>query len=659
MRRVLIGTAIALGALAALGSQAASTAVRLPSVLVLGALLVAALLYLGWKGLRFFLWRVGRRLAFSYFLIGILPIPMLGLLLLLSAYVLCGFFMGSLYQSAAAGLGRELEAVATLAAATGSDDPALISPQVPVGVALYRDGRRVSGDPRAPARWPEWLDGPVPPAGEGGEPRYAVLPDGSKTQVGSARWGPRRVLTFVDGGLEAELARRSGLWIRLFEPGAPEAGETISLQLGEAELALRTAKSPLANEERRRFFELPEEDGASIPWRRKPLLYWGQVAGALRALADGETVAETLIVSLNTTPRTLRGRLFAGSTEVNTSVWASMIALVGLLTSLYGIALLMALFMIVGLSLAVNRLSSATSSVREGDFSVRIPVRRKDQLGELQQSFNQMAANLETAVATATQKELLDKELQIARDLQRSLLPADLPALASVEFSTLFEPSAAIGGDYFDVLRIDRDRLAVVVADVSGHGLPTGLRMAMLKAALVILVEDGRPAADILSRLNRVVRAEENSRFFVTATIAVIDFSSARMELTNAGHPPTYLLRGGEVEEILLPGNPLGALGESYGRRDVDLRPGDVVVWLSDGFIEATDRSDEPFGYQRVREALTGPAPDPATVRDRLVAAVLEHTKGRAIADDRTLVAMAYEPGAGASVPDTSRPRNE
>jgi sigma-B regulation protein RsbU (phosphoserine phosphatase) len=334
-----------------------------------------------------------------------------------------------------------------------------------------------------------------------------------------------------------------------------------------------------------------------------------------------------------------------------------MIALVGLLTSLYGIALLMALFMIVGLSLAVNRLSRATRSVREGDFSVRITVRRRDQIGELEQSFNEMTANLETAVATATQKELLDKELQIARDLQRSLLPADLPALASVEFATLFEPSAAIGGDYFDVLRVDHDRLAVVVADVSGHGLPTGLRMAMLKAALVILVEDGRPPGEILARLNRVVRSEGDSRFFVTATIAVIDFARGCMDLTNAGHPPTYLLRDGEVEEILLPGSPLGALGENYGRREVALLPGDAVVWLSDGLIEATNQTDEPFGYQRVREALAGPGTDPAAVRDRLLTAVLEHTKGRPIADDRTLVAMVYEPGARPSA--ASSPRNE
>ena len=114
-----------------------------------------------------------------------------------------------------------------------------------------------------------------------------------------------------------------------------------------------------------------------------------------------------------------------------------------------------------------------------------------------------MAGNLETLVATAAQKESLEKELELARNLQKSLLPSDLPAGGGVEFATLFEPSAAIGGDYFDVLRISEDELAVIIADVSGHGLSSGLRMAMLKAALLILVEETRDPEEILAPARR------------------------------------------------------------------------------------------------------------------------------------------------------------
>jgi sigma-B regulation protein RsbU (phosphoserine phosphatase) len=206
----------------------------------------------------------------------------------------------------------------------------------------------------------------------------------------------------------------------------------------------------------------------------------------------------------------------------------------------------------------------------------------------------------------------------------------------------------------------------VVVADVSGHGLPTGLRMAMVKAALGILVVETHEADEILRRLDATVRSGANSgevsgrqsRFFVTAVFSRVDFRRGSVEITNAGHPPAYHLRNGEVEEILLPGSPLGGLGHSYGRRRLELEDGDVLVWLSDGLIEASDADDEPFGYEKTQEAIAGPAESAQEVRDRLLAAVEEHTGGRPAMDDRTLVVMRYslrgsdaERGSGGGVP--------
>jgi sigma-B regulation protein RsbU (phosphoserine phosphatase) len=265
-----------------------------------------------------------------------------------------------------------------------------------------------------------------------------------------------------------------------------------------------------------------------------------------------------------------------------------------------------------------------------------------------------MSENLEALIQTAAQKEILENELEIARNLQQSLLPTDLPSSDSIDFATLFEPSAAIGGDYFDILRIDDTRLAVVVSDVSGHGLPTGLRMAMLKAALVILVEESKEPTEILRRLSSMIRADREGHFFATATLAVIDFRKGAVELTNAGHPPTYLLRRGKVEEILLPGNPLGALGETYGSTSFQLQAGDVLVWLSDGLIEAVDPTGEPFGYQRVQSVLAGTAACAADVRNRLVDGVKQHTAGQPPEDDMTLVAMLYRaPDLVESIPSS------
>jgi serine phosphatase RsbU (regulator of sigma subunit) len=172
--------------------------------------------------------------------------------------------------------------------------------------------------------------------------------------------------------------------------------------------------------------------------------------------------------------------------------------------------------------------------------------------------------------------------------------------------------------------------------------------MAMLKAALVILVQDGKSPIQIFERLSSMVRAEQERHFFVTCTLAVVDFQNNTLGLTNAGHPPTYLLRQAEVVELALEGNPLGALGETFGQRQIDLEDGDVLVWLSDGLIEATNREGDPFGYERLQKALEGPTHTAAEVNRRLVAAVESFSEGEVAEDDKTLVSMRY------SVPELS-----
>ncbi len=586
------------------------------------------------------LWHVSGRLAFSYLLIGALPIPLAAILLALVGYFVAGFFLGHLYRDTLHDLERQVEAAA--AHAEGGSEGEVATPGA-VAWAAYREGRRVAGDPRAPERWPTWLD----KRPEGSAPAFATLPDGSMTLVASTAAGDgRRALAFVSSDLSEVVRRRSGVWVNLLS----NAGGAQSVQVSVGSAGLHVRLDPVAEDQRAeiesakaKFFEQRQVSGG---WRDRPMISWVELGEPARSLATGETALGETAVVLTATPRILAERLFSPSAEVGRTFWVSLIVVSLLLLSIYALAELVAVSLIVGLSRAVSRLYTATSRVSAGDFSVRIPVRRRDQVGALQRSFNGMAENLEDLVATAAQAELLEKELTIARQVQQSLIPTNLPEGEAVEFSTLFEPSAAIGGDYFDVLRLSDHELAVVVADVSGHGLPTGLRMAMVKAALGILVVETQEADEILRRLDGTVRsgdpANDEARFFVTATFAKVDFREGRMELTNAGHPPTYHLRGGEVEEIVLPGSPLGGLGTSYGHATRELESGDAVIWLSDGLIEASDAADEPFGYDQVRATLAGPCKSAAQVRDRLLAAVEAHTGGRPARDDRTLVVMRY-----------------
>ncbi|HVT61245.1 MAG TPA: SpoIIE family protein phosphatase [Thermoanaerobaculia bacterium] len=622
-------------------------------------------LWLLWRTLRSLLFKVGRRLAFSYFLIGVLPIPMVLLLLGVVAYLLSSFFLGHLYHDALRAMSADIDELArdhteaflrtgspassNAAAAGGGTGTGAAGGAMAQDVVLgyYRGGRRIAGDPRTPEVWPGWAEVPLERSRRRvGDARYRFFArrDGTPTIAAGAQAKGRGVLALYVGDLDRELSQRSDLWVEINRPDDPV--QVLQFGLGHYNLPLlRIRRNRNVGEAQKFFKALSQSNGI---WDNA-LLFWGQPSGPLFELATGRQIAEHLVVTLNGTPHTLAKHLFSSSGDIDATAWGLLVALSVLLANVYLAAALMAVFMIVGLSRAVNRMSKATDEVRRGNFSVRIPVRRRDQIGELQRTFNEMAGNLEMLVAASAQKEVLEKELSLARDLQKSLIRTDLPAGQGVEFASLFEPSAAIGGDYFDVMRLSERELAVIIADVSGHGLSTGLRMAMIKAALLILIEETREPEEILRRLDTVVRADHESRFFVTATLGTLDVKSGRLSLTNAGHPPTYLVRGAKVEEILLPGSPLGMLKQTYGRRDLTLERDDIVVWLSDGLIEGTDPNGDPFGYERVVDALANGRPGKGAtatatvVRDRLLAAVARHVRGHPANDDRTLVVMRWQ----------------
>lgn len=611
--------------------------------LTLGAAAAVFVPWLAWKAYNAFLYKVGRRLAFSYFLVGVLPIPLIALLAGVVAYLASGFFLGHLFRDAADKLQADLRTQARVQAAAFADtgrSPSGTTGDVAFG--YYRQGHRVGGDPRTPAAWPAWLDAADPAdeqgdreagasfvTGEGGGPTFAA--------AASVR-GYGAVAIFV-GDLDRELSRASGLWIKCYRSDDPEL-DLISLEVSNRKVPLGRMRRKDQAGEAEKFFK--ERSKGERFWD-EPVLWWGEIAGPLHDRESGKVIADYVAANLNGTPRTVLRHLFASAAEIDAFAWVTLFVVCFLLFDVYLVAALMAIVMIFGLSRAVNRMSRATKAVQRGDFSVRIPVRRRDQLGDLQRSFNQMSANLELLVASAAQKELLEKELALARSLQKSLIPEDLPGSDGVEFATLFEPSAAIGGDYFDVLKVSEHEIAVVIADVSGHGLPSGLRMAMLKAALQILVEETREPAEILRRLDAVVRSDRKARVFVTATLGMLNLASGRLTLTNAGHPPTYVIRQGKVDEILLPGSPLGGLGELYGSACTTIERGDAVVWLSDGLIEAANAQGEPFGYDRIVAALsaetTGTA---AEIRNRLLRAIEAHTGTTPPEDDRTLVVLRY-----------------
>ena len=651
---------------------------RTLSKLALSCLVLVVLIWAFRIIWRRFFWRVGRRLAFSYFVVGVLPLCLFALLFLLTGYLLGGFLLGHLYRDAVGELAEEM----ITAAETRLADPAqrrraLSGMSREIGAlafAEYRDGRKIAGDAEAPGTWPAWLEsngsrrnrlaaralGDAPAAAA---PLFVARADGTVTAAAAARTGNRGVLVYAEGDLAADLRHRTRVWLELLRDDDPRRKATTRLSILGREIrlggGLQLSSTP---EQSAEYYRLnpPRAGDVATVWER-PVILWMESSGELPRLADGAAVASDIAASMAASPTTLFRALLSASAEVDSAAWIALAGVAVLFAEIYFVAAGIAIFMIFGLSRAVNRLSRATDAIASGDFSTRIPVRRKDQLGDLQRSFNAMSEHLEELVQTAAQKEALDKELALARQVQEDLLPAAIGDHAGVAFATHFEPSAAIGGDYYDILDDGRGRLAVMIADVAGHGLAAGLRMALVKAGVTLQIEDEIAAPEIFARLHRLLRKKSGERSFVTASLTLFDPATGELELTNAGHPPSYVVRdNGEVDELLAPGMPLGVMAGAPGRLATRLVPGDIVVWLSDGLIEGADLAGRQFGFDGVRKALAGPARTAAEVRDRLLAGVRIHTGGRPAEDDRTLVVMRYEAtttGGEASADSGSSPR--
>ena len=238
-----------------------------------------------------------------------------------------------------------------------------------------------------------------------------------------------------------------------------------------------------------------------------------------------------------------------------------------------------------------------------------------NQLGEMAQSFDRMTESIASLLANVAEKERLQSEIEIAASIQRNLLPKEGPQFRGVSFSAHFEPTASIGGDYYDVFNLDKSRLAVAIGDVSGHGLSTGLVMAMVKAAITTLVEEGAEETSLFHRLNDLVYRSTERRAFMTLAFTIFDLERGTIRHTNAGHLYPYLLREGRAARRSRSSRPpyrSASASELVTRTvEVDLREGDTIVYLSDGIVEAQDRERRSVRLRAARNAPRADGPLP------------------------------------------------
>ncbi|MDL2716661.1 MAG: SpoIIE family protein phosphatase [Acidobacteriota bacterium] len=343
-----------------------------------------------------------------------------------------------------------------------------------------------------------------------------------------------------------------------------------------------------------------------------------------------------------------RDMTVAGSERVPLSrIVLAVMASLGIATLVvFFLSSLLAGLLVSRIARATRRLSLGFAEIEKGNFAHRVVLKGHDQLAALTGSFNHMAGRLSASVAEKAEKEALEHELSVARDLQRRLLPPADFACPGVEIAVDFAPAAAIGGDFYDLSYAER-ALTVSIADVSGHGLPTGLVMAAARASLGMLARTGSGGVRLMELLHEEIVRTTERRTFVTLCHLVFDLPKGTASYTNAGHPYPYrVLKDGTVRALANPARPLG-LSLSGGWQTVEepLAPGDFWVVFSDGLVEATRQStDESWGFERLEDVLrAGPFESAAALKDRILAAQRAFTGRTDTEDDRTLLVLRID----------------
>jgi serine phosphatase RsbU (regulator of sigma subunit) len=255
-------------------------------------------------------------------------------------------------------------------------------------------------------------------------------------------------------------------------------------------------------------------------------------------------------------------------------------------------------------------------------------------------TYDRMRAQIEASLRELQEKEALERDLSIAREVQRELLPRAVPVIPGVQLAGICRPARAIGGDYFDYLQLGDQQLGLVIADVAGKGVAAALHMACVQASVRSLFRSSADIGELNAQLNEhLCRSSSGSRY-ATLFTGRYDGSTGTLSYSNAGHHPPLLLHGGEVVHLSAGGMPIGLFeGRRYRSDQHRLAPGDLLALFTDGVIETPDASEEEFGEARLIELLRQHREEPLeSIILRVFDELAEWSGGTEPYDDITLV---------------------
>lgn len=318
------------------------------------------------------------------------------------------------------------------------------------------------------------------------------------------------------------------------------------------------------------------------------------------------------------------------------------------------IVLLLLFGLLVGLGAASyvsTRITRPVATLKEGalklgagDFSVRVPIVTKDEIGLLSETFNTMAKDLEISTQEKVEREHLRRELALAAKIQQQIIPKSLPTIEGLELATALIPAAEIGGDCYDFIQVDPQTHLIYISDVTGHGIPSGL-VVSVASALLYSYSDLPDTRQILLKANSVMKKKTSQNMFMT--LLMLRYAAGKISYVSAGHPEMLHYFGVERKVAVEKGGGI-ALGmvpdpsKLLVEHSIAFNSGDVVVLYSDGIPECVNEKGELYGMPRFKRALqdAGEIASAEAIKNALVADVKLFAGKAEQADDITLVVI-------------------
>lgn len=300
----------------------------------------------------------------------------------------------------------------------------------------------------------------------------------------------------------------------------------------------------------------------------------------------------------------------------------------------------------------LRELTRITDDIAKGDFSVKITLpKTQDEIYRLSFAIDTMQKAIKNYIkdlrdATIEQQKI-DSELDIARSIQRSMLPKDLAKNEKIRLCAMLKPARAVGGDFYDFFYVDDEHLCFAIADVSGKGVPAAMFMSVTRSYLRAYSSKGLTASEIVEKLNNTIASNNDANMFVTLFLGILNLKSGELNYANAGHDEPYLLsERGEYEKLKAVGNTVVGAFEDLAFRDetIFLTKNSKIFLYTDGVTEAFSKDDEQFSDKRLGEVLNASSSSSLSVTlQNIEKSIANFTKDCEQSDDITMLLLEFK----------------